>query len=489
LGGRVFSSGVEVTLCCIDWNRGRFVVKDVPGGLESAMAEEKDKYTEEETSHPETPPHLDDSAELTASALENIHPSDVALQLEELNLDEQIRLVKDMSLDDAAESLVELEPRLLPPILTGLEPRLTARILEHMYTDDAADALVDVDEVRRNLIFRRMDRETAKELKELMRYDPHTAGGVMNTDIVILDQGLTVDQAIMILRTGSQDLEIPYYAYLVDENEILKGVASLRDILQSRPGTVLKDLVEDQQVISALWDVDREEVAHLIRHYNFVALPVVDARDKLLGVVTHDDVIDIIHEEASEDMLGMVGAGVDETVDTPWKESVVKRLPWLLINLANSAVAAYVVHLFEGTIAEMAILAALMHIVSNQAGNTGQQSLAVIIRQLAMERFDRRKSWLAVLREGKVGLANGIIIGIFVFLVVLLITQNVKLGQVMGLALGADMVIGALAGASIPLILKELGRDPAQASSIFLTTLTDAAGFFIFLGLAVLFLF
>ncbi len=429
------------------------------------------------------------ASELTASDLENIHPSDVALHLEELELDEQVRLVKEMSLDGAAESLVELDPRLLSPILTELEPRLTARILEHMYTDDAADALVDVDEVRRNLIFRRMDRETAQELKELMRYDPHTAGGVMNTDIVILDQGLTVDQAIMILRTGSQDLEIPYYAYLVDEDEILKGVASLRDILQSRPGTVLKDLVEDQQVISALWDVDREEVAHLISHYNFVALPVVDARDKLLGVVTHDDVIDIIHEEASEDMLGMVGAGVDETVDTPWKESVVKRLPWLLINLANSAVAAYVVHLFEGTIAEMAILAALMHIVSNQAGNTGQQSLAVIIRQLAMERFDRRKSWLAVLREGKIGLANGIIIGIFVFLVVLLITQNLKLAEVMGLALGADMVIGAVAGASIPLILKELGRDPAQASSIFLTTLTDTAGFFIFLGLAVLFLF
>jgi magnesium transporter len=205
-------------------------------------------------------------------------------------------------------------------------------------------------------------------------------------------------------------------------------------------------------------------------------------------VVTHDDVIDIIHEEASEDMQIMVGAGANETADTPWIKSVRMRLPWLVINVLNSGVAAWVVHQFEGTIAEMAILAALMPIVANQAGNAGQQSLAVMIRQLAVERFDRKKSWYAVLREIRIGVLNGLIIGLFAMLGVLALTHKTGLAVIMATALGLDMVLGTVAGASFPLVLKELGRDPAQSSSIFLTTVTDSAGFFLFLGLAGAFL-
>lgn len=180
----------------------------------------------------------------------------------------------------------------------------------------------------------------------------------------------------------------------------------------------------------------------------------------------------------------MVGAGADETTDSPVGFSVKKRLPWLIINVINSAVAAYVVHLFDETIAAMAILAALMHIVSNQAGNTGQQALAVMIRQLAVEKFDRKKAWLAVFRELKIGIINGLLISTVVLLAITVATGDYMLGAVMGVALIFDMLIGALSGASIPLILKEIGRDPAQASSIFLTTITDAVGFWSFLGLA-----
>jgi magnesium transporter len=187
-------------------------------------------------------------------------------------------------------------------------------------------------------------------------------------------------------------------------------------------------------------------------------------------------------------MLGMVGAGQDESPETPWRESVKMRLPWLIVNMLNSALAACVVYLFDGTIEQMAVLAVFMPMVANQAGNTGQQALAVMIRSLATARFSRRKAWNAVRREGKIGLANGLILGIVILTFLTLFTGRSDLAAVMAAALLTDMVLGALAGASIPVLLKEMGRDPAQASSIFLTAVTDGAGFFLFLGLATLFL-
>lgn len=218
-------------------------------------------------------------------------------------------------------------------------------------------------------------------------------------------------------------------------------------------------------------------------------MPVVDYEGHIMGVVTYDDIMDIIHEEASADMLGMVGADPEESSDTPWKESVRKRLPWLVVNLLNSALSASVVYMFDGTIEQMAVLAVLMPMVANQGGNTGQQSLAVMIRQLAKDRFDAKKAWLAVLREGKIGLATGLVMALLSFCGAWWFTKNEKVGIVMGGAILCDMLLGSIAGGSIPLVFRALGRDPAQASSIFLTTLTDGAGFFIFLGLATLFLF
>jgi magnesium transporter len=243
-------------------------------------------------------------------------------------------------------------------------------------------------------------------------------------------------------------------------------------------------MVENQQLITATYDVDQEEVAHQLTRYNFLALPIVDYAGRIMGVVTHDDVIDIIHEEASEDMLGMVGAGQDETVDTPWLRSVGMRLPWLVVNVANSILAAMVVHHFEGTIAQITILASLMPIVANLAGNAGQQSLAVMIRQLAMEGWDTKRAWYAVWRETQIGLVNGVAMGLIILMGVVILTGQPILAGVMALALALDLIVGNTAGAMFPIVLKMLGRDPAQASSIFLTTVTDTMGFLLFLGLA-----
>lgn len=421
-------------------------------------------------------------------AFENVHPADAADHLEAMPLQEQVETVGNLDPEDAANAISEMDTHRRAQLIATLDPDQAAHILSQMSYDDAADVLDELSRSLRETMLKRMHKEDAAQIAHLMRYDPDTAGGVMNTENVILDHGLTADQAIAILRRDIEDKEIPYYAYIVDEDERLKGVASLREMLVARPGVLLRDLIKDQTLIYAHSRTDKEEVARTLSHYNFLALPVVDDAGKFLGVVTHDDVIDIIHEEASEDMLGMVGAGVDETVDTPWRQSVLKRLPWLCVNMFTSLMAAIVVGFFEESIEKMAILAVLMGIVCNQGGNTGQQSLAVVIRQLVLEAMDRKKSSHAIKRELRIGLLNGVVIGALVSAAVTLVTKNLVLGAVMGGALLMNMTLGATVGASIPLVLRRMGRDPAQASSIFLTACTDTGGFLIFLGLATVFL-
>ncbi|MDR0827522.1 MAG: magnesium transporter, partial [Desulfovibrio sp.] len=414
------------------------------------------------------------------------YPADVAERLELLSLKEQVDLLKAMPLDKAAEAVAELEEHTRVELLENLDHDIAAGIVGEMSPDDAADVLDELDEDHSDALLSKLHLEDAEEIRSLMAFDPETAGGVMNTEIIILAHNINADEAIRQIRSGLEGKEIPYYAYIVDEQEVLVGVLSLRDLMLCPPGTPLKDALKNHELISVVFDTHKEEVARVLSRYNFMALPVVDHEGRLLGVVSHDDVIDIIQELASEDMLSMVGAGQGESSDTPWTDSVKMRLPWLIVNMLNSALAAGVVYCFDGSIAQMAILAVFMPMVANQAGNTGQQALAVMIRQLATEKFSRRKAWWAVAREGKIGLANGVILGILVWVAVFLFTRQADLASVMVTALMTDMLLGALAGASIPVLLKEMGRDPAQASSIFLTAITDGAGFFLFLGLATL---
>ena len=420
--------------------------------------------------------------------LEDEHPADLAEIIENLSLEDQVDIVRKLPAESAAEALVEMDESVRVDLLENLDTVTAVSLVSEMSPDDAADVLDELEEEHRDELLNHLEREDADEIRSLMAFDPDTAGGLMNTEVVILEEDQSVDSAIRQLRSDIEDKEVPYYAYVVDTADHLKGVISLRNLLLARKGTQLSELIKGKNVISVTFDQDRNEVAHLIGDYNFMALPVVDYEGRLLGVITHDDVIDMLNDLASEDMLGMVGAGQDESVDTPWRESVKMRLPWLVVNMLNSSLSAFVVYLFEGSIATLPILAVFMPMVANQAGNTGQQALAVVIRQLALEKLDRKRAIEAVRREAKVSLVNGTLLAALVFTVVFLLTGNTMLSTVMVTALVMDMFLGAVAGASIPLVLKRLGRDPAQASSIFLTAITDSAGFFIFLGLATMFL-
>lgn len=449
------------------------------------MTQTASRPDEENTALAATAPVVDSPEEEEA---EFYHAADMAEHLENLTIERQVSVLRSLSAGDAAEALAELDEEDAGEVLENLAPAEAAQILAEMSPDDAADVLDELEEEHRDALLRNLDHEDAEELRALMSFDPDTAGGIMNTEMILLPEDISADQAIMQIRQEMGDKEIPYYTFIVDNDDVLLGVLSLRDLMLSRPGTLLHDAIADQDVIAVRYDVDKEEVARRISHYNFATMPVVDYEGRLLGVVTYDDVMDIIQDEASEDLLGMVGAGPDETIETPWKDSVCMRLPWLVVNMITSTLSALVVLMFEGSISAMAILAVLMPMVANQAGNTGQQALAVMIRQLATERFDHRRAWMAVLREGKIGIATGVFMAVLAFCGVCLFTGNPVLGGVMGGALLGDMFLGALSGGAIPLIFRALGRDPAQASSIFLTAITDSAGFFIFLGLATVFL-
>ena len=415
---------------------------------------------------------------------EFVHPADMDDHLENLTLEKQVCALRHMPTEDAAEALAELDENVAVDVLENLDADVAAEIIAEMAPDDAADVLDELDEEHRDVLLNHLNREDSEELRNLLNFDPDSAAGVMNTELILLEEDWTADQAIAHIRSQMEEKESPYYGYVVDRGDKLVGVLSLRDLMLARPGSIVGEAVAGRKLITVRYDTEKGEVANLLSHYNFMALPVVDYQGHIMGVVTYDDIMDIIHDEASADLLGMVGADPEETVDTPWAESVRKRLPWLVVNMFNSAISASVVYMFEGSIAQMAALAVLMPMVANQAGNTGQQALAVMIRQLATDRFDARKSWLAVLREAKIGMVTGCFMALLAFAGAWLFTGNPLVGTVMGGALLCDMLLGAVAGGSIPLVFRALGRDPAQASSIFLTTITDGCGFFIFLGMA-----
>lgn len=415
---------------------------------------------------------------------EFVHPADMADHLENLTLEKQVCALRHMPTEDAAEALAELDENVAVDVLENLDADVAAQIIAEMAPDDAADVLDELDEEHRDVLLNHLNREDSEELRNLLNFDPDSAAGIMTTELILLEEDWTADQAIAHIRSQMEEKESPYYGYVVDRGDKLVGVLSLRDLMLARPGSIVGEAVAGRKLITVRYDMEKGDVANLLSHYNFMALPVVDYQGHIMGVVTYDDIMDIIHDEASADMLGMVGADPEESVDTPWAESVRKRLPWLVVNMFNSAISASVVYMFEGSIAQMAALAVLMPMVANQAGNTGQQALAVMIRQLATDRFDARKSWLAVLREAKIGMVTGCFMAVLAFAGAWIFTRNPMVGAVMGGALLCDMLLGAVAGGSIPLVFRALGRDPAQASSIFLTTITDGCGFFIFLGMA-----
>jgi magnesium transporter len=307
----------------------------------------------------------------------------------------------------------------------------------------------------------------------------------MNPNVFALAEDMTVGESITALQT-SRDVEMVFYLYVVDARGHLVGVTSLRRLLLVSPETPLKRIMTADP-ISARVDMDQEEVARLVASYNLLAIPVVDEQNKLVGVITVDDVIDVIKDEATEDLYRLAGVSSDERVFTPATESLRKRMPWLIVNLATAFLAAGVVGIFQSTISGWVALAVFMPIVAGMGGNAATQTLTVIVRGIALGELTWSNSRKALAKELLVGIGNGLVVGSIAAVVAWIMNGDPRLGILLALAMVVNLFVAGLAGTLIPLGLKALKIDPALASAVFITTFTDVAGFASFLGLATLF--
>ncbi|MGE3188658.1 MAG: magnesium transporter [Vicinamibacterales bacterium] len=386
----------------------------------------------------------------------------------------------------AMETVSEMGPEPGAQLLTGRSAEEVARLLQEIPSDDAA-ALIDYlpDELSQEVLDL-MRRRQSGDVESLLEYGEQTAGRIMNPSVFALSEDLTVGESITALQ-GSRDVEMVFYLYIVDARRHLVGVTSLRRLLLVSPETPLKRIMTPV-LISVRVDTDQEEVARQVASYNLLAVPVVDEENKLVGVITVDDVIDVIKDEATEDLYRLAGVSGDERVATPAFEALRKRLPWLIVNLLTAFVAASVVALFEDTISRVTALAVFMPIVAGMGGNAGMQTLTVIVRGLALGELSWGNARKAVLKEAAIGLGNGVVLGIAAAAVAWATKSDPMLGLLLGMAMVCNMLVATTAGTLVPLGLKALKIDPALASSVFITTFTDVVGFASFLGFATIFL-
>ncbi|MEO8071046.1 MAG: magnesium transporter [Acidobacteriota bacterium] len=423
--------------------------------------------------------------------LQKQHPADLAqifAELSERECHSAFNTLVEKNGKLAMEALSELGPEQGGKLLALRPAEEIARLTQELPSDDAA-ALVDQlpDDLSRAVLELIRPKPGGGGISELLEFEEQTAGRLMNPNVFALSEDLTAGEAITDLQKA-RDVEMVFYLYVVDERRHLVGVVSLRRLLLVSPDTPLKRIMTTD-VYSARVDTDQEEVARQVASYNLLAIPVVDAENKLTGVITVDDVIDVIKDEATEDVFRLVGVSKDDGVLTPPFESLRKRLPWLFVNLVTAFLAASVVAAFSNTISQVVALATFMPIVAGMGGNAGTQTLAVVVRGIALGELTWGNARHALIKEGMVGIGNGLANGIIGGLVVWAVTGgDWVLGLILASAMLINMFVAAVTGTIIPLGLRALKVDPALASSVFITTFTDVCGFFSFLGLATIFL-
>ncbi len=384
----------------------------------------------------------------------------------------------------AARALLSLDEHDLDEMLAALDDATLASVCSSSAPDDAADLLDVLDEERRGRVLEILGVAQGAKLESLLEGEEETAGSLMNTELLALDEDLTVADAIEAIRQYPRK-ESFFYVYCIDSDQHLVGVLSLRSLILANPSVKLRDMMV-QSVVRTQIDSSPEEVAQLVSKYDLLSIPVVDTQNRLVGVVTVDDVLDVIQEQAEEDLLHLAGVDISERVTTPARESWRARFPWLAINLVTAFIAASVVRLFEGTIERWTTLAVFMPIVAGMGGNAGTQTLTVFVRGLALGEIDWHSGMKPIWKEMLVGFLNGATNGLLTLLIVGFWTGDWVLATILFIAMVANLVIAGVAGAFVPLMLERFGFDPAVASSIFVTTCTDVGGFFSFLGLATL---
>jgi magnesium transporter len=420
------------------------------------------------------------------AALIRLHPADRAEAFSDLNDEDQAALLPRLDIPTMADLLEELEDDEAADVAEELPTERLADVLDEMEPDEAADVLGDLPPKRVAEALAEM--EDANDVIPLLGYPDETAGGLMTTSYIALRPHTTAKQAISFLREVSPEEETPYYLNVIDRDRRLVGIVGLRELVIAEPDTMIEDFM-DPNVIHANTDTDQEEVARLMVRYDLAALPVVDHSRVLKGVVTYDDLMDVLEEEATEDIYLLANVSdPDLSIDSSIGLSIRRRLPWLYLNTLTAFFASWVISQFESIIAQVAVLAVFLSVVAGLGGNSATQSLAIIVRAIALGELEIHEAWKTILKEATVGLLQGISVGVVAGLGVYLWKGNAVMGVILGLALAGNILVAGIIGSLVPVLLKALRLDPALASSVLVTAVTDSVGFALFLTLAVIFL-
>lgn len=416
------------------------------------------------------------------------HAADLTAVFNSLTLPDQRRLFDVMDdIEQKGELFSRLDADTFLNLVKEIDLKEIVEILEQMPTDDVADLLGRMPEDMADAILEKMKTDDSEEVEDLLSYGDDTAGGIMVPDFIALTEDTTVKAAIESLQKEHQDVEMPFYLYVVDEYGKLVGVSSLRQLVVVPPETPLKNFMTTD-VFSVTTDMDQEEVAKLVARYDILAVPVVDDSNRLVGIVTVDDVIDIFRMEATEDMLKMAGAG-EEYVET---QSVLRstriRLPWLFASYLGGMVAFYIIGRFEESLYKLAYLAAFIPVIMGMGGNIGTQSSTIVVRGLATGRLNIRDIGSVVVKECLIGLLLGLIYGLLIGLVAHLKYSTFALAVSVGLGLVCSMSIAALFGSLMPMVFARINIDPAVATGPFVTTSIDIISVFFYFVLATTFL-
>ncbi len=418
--------------------------------------------------------------------LARMAPADIAPLLSGLT-HEEVATVIDLLFRQrrAARVLRELPPEMLPEIFDAVSDERLASVLNRLEIDDLLELVDWVPEERRSSVLSLLPDAVRSELEKAELYPESSAGRVMQTSFAALDAKMTAQEAIESLRARADDDESILYLYVVDDQRALRGVVPIRRLVSAPPSRRIDDLMIPEPV-SVNPDADQEEVAQIVARYDLLAVPVTDVDGRMLGVITVDDVIDVITEEATEDMYHLAGLSEADRVFSPASSSVQKRLPWMLVNLGTAFLAAWVVGLFERTLDEVVALAIFMPVVAGMGGNGGIQALTVITRAIALGEIEFSSGVRAALKEFAVGVVLGLLTGAVSAGIAYGTVGNPAMGGALFLSMVVTMACAGLVGAAVPLLLKAVRLDPALGAGVIVTTFTDVFGFFSFLGIATL---
>jgi magnesium transporter len=419
-------------------------------------------------------------SETALAFFRQMHPVDQAEVLVGLTQSTKQQLLTELGPNENAEILEHVEPEEALQVLEGIENPVVSQILDETSPDVAADILKDLPQERSAAILEGM--QESEGVIPLLEHPDDTAGGLMVPDYPVVRESLSAANALDRLRLMGSRAEDFGSVFVIDDDNKLVGTVSITRLALARPSTVIADLVQ-REFVSVRTDADQEESARLMERYNVNELPVLDQEGRLVGVILAEDMVDVVEEEATEDMYRMAGVA-GERILGPLRTSLKNRLPWLYVNLATAFLAALVISLFESTISKVVALAVFLPIVAGQGGIAGTQTVTLVVRSMALGELRPRISTRLLLRESTLGLINGVLVGVVVGVIAFAWKGNPMLALVLCLAMLGNMVVAALAGAGVPLLLRSLNLDPAVSSSVFVTTFTDVLGFLLFLGLA-----